>query len=239
MKLLILSLLIFTTTLHAENWLNHTKVKSGSIEAYSLKADCERVSQEKCFDLGEYPSTVFSEVDESVEDYSKPVYSKSEVQACATNAICDSTFAVKVCTDVTESPIKNYDLKQVYCSKFLSYEQKLQKTIALDAVKLAAYQAAKVLEASAALKEAGIQGALKRIECGKRVIGLLVLRNSSKVLTTANIAQINTVYAPIKSLIETGSLVTAKEYMLAITPDGVLITEADKSDLVAEINKCL
>lgn len=239
MKYLILTILFFSVTVHAENWLNHTKILNASKEAFSLKSDCERISGERCFDIADLPSSVYSEVDESVNDYTKPNYSKSEVETCTTNANCDTKFLEKVCTDLTESKIKNYDIREVYCSKFLSYDQKLQRTIALDSVKLDALNAQKAIDLLASQKEAGIQGALKRIECGKRVIGLLVLRNSQKVLTTANIAQINTVYGPIKGLIDTGSLVTAKEQMMLITPDGTLITEDDKNDLVAEITKCL
>lgn len=239
MKYLILTLVLFSNFAFAENWLNHTKILNASKEAFSLKSDCERISGERCFDIGDLPSSVFSEVDEEVDDTSKPIYSKSEMVSCVSEANCDLIFLTKVCTDSTEQLIKNYDLLEVYCSKWVGYEKKLQKTIAQDASKLAAFQAQKAIEEAARQKEASIQVALKRIECGKRVIGLLIVRNSVKVLTTAQVGQINTTYSPIKSLIETGSLVTAKEYMQAITPDGVLITEADKSDLVAEINKCL
>lgn len=239
MKYLILITLLFSFTVQAENWLNHSKILAGSKEAHSLKSECERISGEKCFDIGDLSSSVFSEVDEQVDDTSKPIYSKSEMVSCVSEANCDLIFLTKVCTDATESLIKNYNLLEVYCSKWVGYEKKLQKTIAQDGSKLAAFQAQKAIEEATRQKEASIQFALKRIECGKRVIGLLIVRNSTKILTTAQVSQINTTYSPIKSLIETGSLVTAKEYMQAITPDGVLITEADKTDLVAEINKCL
>jgi len=239
MKYLILTLLLFTNLVHAENWLNQSKIKSGSQEAYSLKADCERISGERCFDLGDLPSSVFSEVDEEVEDGSKPIYSKSEMIACVSEANCDLIFLTKVCTDSTEQLIKNYDLLEVYCSKWVGYEKKLQKTIAQDAQKVSAWESQKAVEATERARELAIQTALKRIECGKRVIGLLVVRNSGKSLTTAQVGQINSVYAPIKGLIDTGSLVTAKEQMQLITPDGSLITNEDKTDLISEINKCL
>ena len=238
-KILLLSLAIFTVTTHAENWLNHSKIKSGSVEAFSLKSDCERISGEKCFDIGEYPSSVYSEVDVEVDDYSKPNYLKADTQSCLSESDCSAKFLALVCSQNDYEKIKNLDLLQVYCSKFVGYDKKLEKSIALDSAKVSALNAQKAIEAQAATKEAGIQFALKRIECGKRVIGLLVLRNSTKTLTTANVAQINTVYAPIKGLIDTGSLITAKEQMELITPDGTLITQEDKNELVQEINKCL
>jgi uncharacterized ubiquitin-like protein YukD len=239
MKKLLLIAAIFSIQAHAENWLNHSKVKSGSIEAYSLKSDCERISNETCYDLGSYPSSVYSEVDSNIDDFNKPVYSKNEIQSCATNEICDSIHASKVCSDSLEYSIKNYDLNQVYCSRVIGYETKAIKIIELDSAKLSAYQAQEIFKTQARQKEQVIQFALKRIECVKRVIGLLVLRNSTKVLTTANIAQINSTYAPIKGLIDTGSLNTAKEQMALIVPDGTLITVDDKNDLISESDKCL
>lgn len=239
MKHIILSLILFSNLVHAENWLNHSKIKSGSVEAYSLKSDCERISGEECFDLGDNPSSVFSEVDVEVDDTSKPLYSKSEIQSCASIGECDQIHSSKTCSNELETSIKNYELLEVYCSRFLGYEKKLEKTIQLDSQKLSAWQSQEANKATERAREMAIQTALKRIECGKRVIGLLVVRNASKTLTTAQIGQINTVYAPIKGLIDTGSLVTAKEQMQAITPDGLLITTEDKNDLIQEITKCI
>lgn len=238
MKLLILITLLFSRICFAENWLNKTKILNASKEAHSLKSECERVSNETCFDLGNYPSSIFSEIDLFEDDLSRPVYSKKEIDICLSESECDSIHSHKVCAS-DETAIKNYDLLQVYCTKVISYEQKTIKSIAIDQAKLSAYQTQKAIEEIAKQKENGIQFALKRIECGKRVIGLLVLRNSAKTLTTANVAQINQTYAPIKGLIDTGSLSTAKEQMELIIPDGMLITSEDKTDLLAEINKCL
>lgn len=238
-KILLISLAFISITANAENWLNKSKIIASSKEAYSLKSTCEQISGETCYDLGDYPSSVYSEVDSEVDDYLKPIYSKNEIQSCSTIQICDSIHAAKTCVINGDRSVKNYELMQVYCTRFLAYEKKTIKIIELDQSKLSAYTTQKNIETVARQKEAGIQAALKRIECGKRVIGLLVLRNSVKTLTTSNIAQINSTYAPIKGLIDTGSLNTAKEQMALIVPDGTLITTDDKNDLIAEIEKCL
>lgn len=240
MKFLILAILtIFTNIAHAENWLNHSKIKSGSIEAYSLKSDCERVSGESCFNIGDYPTSVYSEVEIEVDDLQNPIYSKNDTESCLSDEDCSAKFLALVCTQNDYEKIKNLDLLQVYCVKLAGYEKKYEKTIQLDSQKLSAWQSQEANKATERAREMAIQTALKRIECGKRVIGLLVVRNASKTLTTAQIGQINTVYAPIKGLIDTGSLVTAKEQMQAITPDGLLITTEDKDDLIQEITKCI
>lgn len=239
MKYLILTLLFFTKLTYAENWLNHSKIKSGSVEAYSLKADCERISGEKCFDLANYPSTVFSEFDVEVDDTLKPLYSKSEIQSCASIEECDQIHSSKTCSNELETSIKNYELLEVYCSRFLGYEKKLEKTIQLDSQKLSAWQSQEANKATERAREMAIQASIKRIECGKRIIGIIVYRNSLKSLTTAQVGQLNTSYAPIIGLISTGSLITAREAIQAHVPDGTVITEQDKTEALAEADKCI
>lgn len=235
---IILLFLLCSLNVKAENWLNHSKILQASKEAHSLKADCERISNEKCYDLGNYPSSIFSEIDVEEDDYTKPNYSKSEIQSCASIEECDLIHASKTCADAEESSIKNYDLLQVYCSKFLSYDKKLVKSIALGSVKLAAYNADLAAKAIVAQKEAAIAYAQKVMACGQRVIAYMLVRNQPKVLTTAQVDQMVQTYAPIKSLLETGSLNTAKEKIALVSADGTIVTEADKEALISEIDSC-
>jgi len=238
MKYLILTLILFSTQLKAENWLNQSKIKSGSQEAYSLQKDCERISNEPCFDLGVYPSSIYSEVDIEVDDTLKPIHSKNEVESCLSIEDCDSKHALKTCLDPLESSIKNYDLLQVYCSKFLSYDKKLIKSIALDAVKLSAYQAEQTTKAALQVKESAIAYAQKLMACGNKVLAYMLVRNQPKLLTTTQVDQLVQTYAPIKGLLETGSLNTAKEKIAAVVADGVVVTESDKAALISEIDLC-
>jgi hypothetical protein len=191
----------FTLTASAENWLNHSKILAGSGEAYSIKSTCENVSHEKCYDLGSYPGSIYSEAEIEVDDYNRPILSNGVPTG--------------------------------------SYEKKFEMQIVLDQGKLSTWQSQQAVEATARQKEAGLQVALKKIDCGKRVIALLVLRNVPKGLTPEQVAQMNTVYAPIKGLLETASLVTAKAAIEAVTADGLLITDGDKADLSAETQKCI
>jgi hypothetical protein len=239
MKYLILTILLFTQIAHAENWLNHTKIKSGSIEAFSLKHDCERVSGEECFDLGIYPSSIHSEYDKEVDDYTRPTYFKADELSCSDEIDCSAKFLALTCTQNDYYKIKNLDLLQVYCVKLAGYEKKFIKSIMLDTQKLQDYQAQEVIKAQAGQKESNVQTAIKKIDCGKRVIALMVVRNVPKALSPTQIAQMNTVSAPIKGLLGTASLVTAKEFIMATVADGVLVTEADKTDLANETQKCI
>jgi hypothetical protein len=239
MKKLILILAIFSVqVLHAENWLNQSKIKSGSKEAYSLKAECERISNEQCYDLGVNPSSIYSEIDQEVDDRSKPVYSKSEVQTCSSNSNCDSIFTAKTCTNNLETKIKNYLLKEVYCSRFLSFEKKTIKVMAVDSAKALEYEEQKTLKATLQAKEAAISYAQKLMACGNKVVAYMLVRNQPKALTTAQVDTMVQTFAPIKSLLETGSLTTAKEKIALVVADGVVVTEADKTALIAEIDLC-
>ena len=237
-KLLTLCLTFLSLTASAENWLNDSKILSSSSEAHSLKKECERISGEKCYELGSYPSSVYSRGQIEVDDYSKPNYTKSQIEPCDDQAECDLIFASKACPS-DRTLIKNYDQLQVYCSKLIGYEKKSENTIVLDQAKVQVWQAQETAKAQAAQGEDYIQLALKKIACGERVIAKMVVRNIPKNLSPAQIAQMNTIYAPIKGLLETASLVTAKEFILNAEADGTLITEADKVDLAAETQQCI
>ena len=238
MKTIFFTFILLFQTAHAENWLNDTKILNSSVEAYSLKADCERVSGEKCYELGSYPSSVYSRGQIQVDDYTKPSYTKSQIEPCDDQAECDLIFASKTCP-IDRTLIKNYDQLQVYCSKLIGYEKKSEATIILDQEKVSQWQAQEAIKTQLAQSEAAVQLALKKIACGERVIALLVVRNVPKTLQPSQIAQMNTIYAPIKGLLETASLVTAKAAIEGVAADGVLITEADKVALAAETQKCI
>lgn len=237
-KILLICVSLISINASAENWLNDSKILSSSIEAYSLQFDCEKVSGEKCYELGSFPSSVYSRGYIEVEDYNKPTYTKSQIEPCDDIAECNLIHASKVCPS-DRTLINNHDQLQVYCSKLVGYEKKSEPTIILDTQKLQVFQAQNAVDLLVRQKEAGLQIALRKIDCGKRVIALLVLRNSSKVLSTSQISQINNSYAGIKGLLETASLNTAKEAILATVPDGVMITEGDIADLANETQKCI
>ena len=97
----------------------------------------------------------------------------------------------------------------------------------------------KTVDDAKAAREAQIASAMAAINHGKRVIALFLVRNSTKSLTTGQVKQLNATYSAIKDLLETGSLVSAKEEINALTPDGVLVTEGDKTELIAEIDSFL
>jgi hypothetical protein len=234
MKLFLLSFL-FLFNCYAENWQRHSVIKAGGVEGFSFEKDCLKYG-EKCYEVSDKPAKIFSEVDVQIDDKSKPKYSKSQVNQCG--EYCEVLFKDLKCDDELESPIFNKDLKQIYCSKFIGFDKKLEKQMAVDSVKVADYDKERDDLSKEKGKEATIQMALKRMDCGRRVIALLLARNSVKGLTTIQVGQLNQAYAGIKSLLESGSITTAKEQISLVTPDGVAITSQDKTALLEEATKC-
>lgn len=201
-----------------------------------IKANCEG----QCLKIPENfnESCHYSEIiDEEIDDPTKPVYSKNEVEACLDQADCEAKNATKTCIDSEESALMAQDYSEIYCSKLLRFEKKLSgaKVLVENASMKATYEAAKAAKDA---KDAAIKMAKKAIDCGKQVIAMLVVQNASKGLDTTQIKAMNATYSTIKDLLETGSLTSAREEILAATADGVLVTDTDKTVLVAELDSC-
>lgn len=215
-----LALAIIATPAFAGNWMPKSKILAESKQAFELEDTCKRVSGEECFDVGSNPSKIYSEI-----------YLKAGTESCADEADCQAKLEAKSC-DANWSAIKNLDLLEVYCTK---------ATMAVDEAKEDAYQAEQAAAAVAASQAAGIAAVNKIGKCAEGVIDLMVLRNSQKspALTTAQVKQFVSTFAPIQNLLLARSLVSAKEEVQAIEPDGVLVTASDKAAVIAAIDVCL
>jgi hypothetical protein len=246
----ILTLLLFVTTSAYANYISMSDLSDCSQDkpftVYIQKETCEANEAQSCH---YYPATEavtchsLDLVDEEVDDHSKPKWSSKEnVVDCLDEASCEALRANHC------SSLEGYEFfyaenlilpgYEAYCSKFLGYEKKLtgQKVLVKNDAKLASYNAQKAAKAQL---EGALAMAKKLRECGERVMGLMLVRNQPKQLSTAQVKQLVSAYKDIKALLESGSLVSAKEEILAAQADGVLVTEADKAALASEVDKCL
>ena len=80
--------------------------------------------------------------------------------------------------------------------------------------------------------------AAKNIECGRSVKAYIGAVNVSKLLTSAQIKQMLNTYEEVNRMLDGGALDTAIEEMNALTPDGILISESDRTNIIAKINGC-
>lgn len=239
MKFIILIILFFSfqNVFSCQNFLPLSEVvKAVNLDAGAGSVTCEQLPQEQCLCYEGINWHTAEIVDNQVDDLTKPLYSKNEVEECSGEADCQAKLSAKECAHQDETAFTDAEFTEVWCSRLTGYEQKIEgKKLQTSSSKLATYTAT---QEAAKQKELGIQAAIKAMKCGERVKALLVVRNASKGLTKPQIKQMNQAYAEIKDLLETGSLETAKDDMIAVEADGTLITEADKTALVAELDAC-
>lgn len=204
--------------------------------------------------------------DNIVDDLTKPIYSgRQDVESCqkeieytqveqtvddglggtTTVTVQEPTSNLPICADVLAAKIcsvqgseKYIDelYTQVYCTHITGYEQKIDgKKVVEDASLKAAYEVQKSQKDQ--LEGAMVQAA-KAQNCGRSTMAYMLVRNAPKNLSTAQVKSLVSTYAAIKGLLESGSLVTAKEEIAAVVADGILVTEADKAALIAYIDTC-
>ena len=100
------------------------------------KGDCAEVTNQF--------SCEYSKIsDELVNDLTKPINSKSEIESCLDEVHCQNKLEAKTCSDESERAIKNLDSLEIYCSKITGYEQKLsgRKIIVIDEAKKLSHDA--------------------------------------------------------------------------------------------------
>lgn len=85
-------------------------------------------------------------------------------------------------------------------------------------------------------QEADIKTRMNRIQFGHRLVAIMSIRNDAKNLTGAQIVQLVADFASINTAWLNGSIATSRALVDAITPDETLITTADKTAILAEID---
>lgn len=240
MKLFILILIFANQSFAIENWAPIGK--SGDLPRYTKKHDCERIEARDCFEISKKDPRFHEVETQTVDDMAKPIYKpKYNLESCSSPEDCQSKMA-SVGASCSNGDYANYEKNQVmpgysiFCMGISGYEQKTIKVLvensALKASVLAADAEKKTLETQ-------ISTMSKHIAFGNRMIALIGARNVSKNLTTAQVKQVVESYSTIQSLLSSGSLLTAKAEIEAITPDGTLITQADKDAILGELNAYL
>lgn len=232
-----LFLILFSITAQASNFIPVSSIINSNGAGYSLLSDCQKASGENevCVDIADQPISTYEVYTYQADDLSKPIFSKNNLEVCLSVEDCQEKIKTKICTN-DEYAIWTPEL-DLYCTKVISYQQKTLTSIRQSQSLLDSYNAQKAIKDAEALQEQKLQEKIKLIDAGKRVIALLNLRNESKALTGEQIAQMVSTFAQIKGLLETGSLKTAKYAISQVVADGVVVTDEDKSVLVAELDK--
>lgn len=235
MKILLSLFFILSSFAYAGNYMSKTKLldcESSGRVTYFKVLDCSKSALD-CVEIPkDFQCETFSDQGVLEDDLANPNYSKSQVETCVDNDDCIAKTGLKTCTDVDEGVVWTSSPFEVYCTKFLSYPQITVMHVLIDSAKLPAWNA--LLAKKAAMKQI-----FKMRKAGQSVIDVMVYRSAIKSLTIGQKKQILLTYSDIKELLEVGNLEQAKIEIQAVTPDGVLVTADDKTELIAEIDKYL
>lgn len=77
---------------------------------------------------------------------------------------------------------------------------------------------------------------IRRIQFGQRLVAIMSIRNDSKNLTGAQIVQLVQDFSAINTAWLNGSIATSRALIAALTPDETILTTADKTAILAEID---
>lgn len=241
---MILYILIFSSIAFADiNYISADDLSScisdGPREFFTKPDLCEEKKGVRCLALdSDTDCKIVELIDNEVLDFIR----KEQVDSCtsvipepaegeeaATKSECQLKLEALVCE--AGNPIMTET--EVYCAVEIMKVD--GKKLVESPVKKAAREAAMAIKAQ---QDAALASAMKAMDCGKSAQATMLVRNASKNLTTAQVKQIVATYAPIKGLLDTGSLQSAVEEIQAIQADGVLVTESDKEAIIAHINQC-
>jgi hypothetical protein len=230
MKILILLLLTFNA--HAM-FLKQSDIGNCQATFYGSKKACgvDCIKQPKNHNC-EYMRYGQHQVD----DLEKPIYSKSESQACDGQEACQTLLQVKACTDPQEDPFIDEGYTEVYCSKITGYQQKTVTGIYEDASLKSTYTASVAAKQSI---EQGIALAAQKRACGQRVIDFIAVLNAQKGITVEQTRVMLTSFNDIHTELKAGALETAQDSLENIDVSGIILDQADINLIIAELQKCM
>lgn len=246
-----LSLLALVASVFAFGDVNWMALgKSGTKTMYTSKESCEQKEKHDCYDMGDPAKGTFKDprfhsvttADE--DDQSKPIWKpKYNVVACGSPSECKSK-QVELggnahCNTGDQIFYSKNSLMpgySIFCSRVTGYEQK-SVTRAREVPLLKAQVESD--DVSKKAEKDAVQKVMKDQQFGKVLVATLVARNKAKNLTSKQKKDLAVAYQTVQQLLLAGSLKAAKDEVSASTPDGTLVTQADKDALLAALTAYL
>jgi len=251
MKYLILLILSFNVL--AGNYMTREDFLAKKSIVYSDKKECKKHSlSKKCKKINkDFKFDTFKEVDEEIDDYTKPVNSKTEIQPCVAiindpatasidesktaQQVCEALNSSKVCSSIQERVVMAQDFSEIYCTKVLRYNKKLsgRKILVEDAVLKANYEAKKLAEEN--YKKA-VDKELSDMKFGQKLYAMVKVLNKQKGLSKAQRKGLKSTLKTIKDSMFDGDLCEARSEISAIVPDGTLISSSDITLILSKMD---
>lgn len=246
MKFLIPFILITITTARAQ-WVRESEILSKNWTSVSRRNVCPGT----CYKVPVGSAPSFVELEEvTVNDLTKPVYSKTDVVQCVATADDPSTTEVDEtktleddcqeklvaldCTGKGEA-IRAENNSEVYCSMLLRYEQKpagYSRAVVNETLKAQweAEQAAKKAERDA------VNSQLKDMDFGRALYARVQLLNKGKGLSKAQRRQLRQTLGTMRDDLMDGNICDVRADLIALSADGTLIREEDKTAILSKID---
>lgn len=246
-KIILILVFCFPAFAQRGNWVAETQIKDEAAPNYREKSVCQALSGAECFERS--GKDLRRWMKGQVDDLARPKYQKKDSQSCIDEATCQPLFAALDCTQYQsmagpDGPdqykpfaVKLADLTEVYCAEPYAYEQ--MDDLIPDSAGIIAADAEDATKAVLAAQELNIKAVKTAMECGRDVLALMAIRNAPKSLTRPQKKTLISTYSDAKNFLELGSLQEARDEVDEATPDGTIVTQADKDAILAKIDDCL
>ena len=187
-----------------------------------------RTGEPNCYKNSKGLSCEYMELaDELVNDKSKPIYSKTSIEACSGQEGCESKLALKTCfRDNEGSGFIDKDYTETYCSILTGYQQKLSgsKVVIENPSLKSSYLTAKAI--SEATKNA-IDSEVFDMQKGRRIYAAIKVMNKAKGLSKAVRKQLRKDLIEIRDDLFDGAVCDARADIAGLNTEGPVIKAAD------------
>lgn len=234
MKYFILIMLFcFQSFAQKGSWRDLENLKNS--KAYWTKAICQNTVGNQCgnsIDLRR-------EMKGLVDNLDSPKFLKVDQATCIDQESCQTLLEALDCLphDPDAFGMIAIDFSEVYCAVPNGFNK--MDGIVPDPQGIIDADNADVIKVAKDLEEANIKLVKNKMECGRSVLALLVIRNVPKGLTRDQKKTMKNTYRDVKEFLELGSLQEAKEEIQDSIVDGIIVTDADKSAMIIKIDECL
>lgn len=242
MKILFIICLMVSTAFAESPKMFFPVGKDGAKNSYkNNKAKCETLENHKCFDISGKNPAFYDVKSVLKDDLSKPIYKANYNSGSCDDAddCIQKTSSAESCETGDSYMWKENSLLPgftYYCTRILGYEQKSEVELVLNESKKQAYEAE--IQTKKALQDK-IEKKYKDMSFGKRIIALVAISSDAKKLKSGQRKKLADDFESIKRLLESGSIKAARDALQGISPDGILVTEADKTSIMNEMDAYL
>lgn len=214
--------------------------KQGASKAYSSKTLCEEVEGQSCFDVFGKDLRYYVVETITQDDLTRPIMKDPyNGTACDTRPACDLIIDDVVCDegDYKETrKLKLFPGFTIVCLGIEGYEQIETSVLVLDQNLKDAIDAADTVKTN---RQAQINSKVKDLYFGQKLLAIIGVQQFASGLTSSQKIQYFEDYQGLQRLLLGGAIASAKQLLEDLTPDGTLLTEVNKQELLGEINEYL